>query len=480
VALAVNMLLLLLLPLVCSAYNYDDQQLTDPDLVGDIFGTQQEQVEEPGPSAPIIQETRCDEIRPCVECSVFKQYWKHFSSAYECYENCKQFSFVTQPEADSICTFEYSPVCGIDDKQYSNSCAAKNGNGVGVSCEGECPCSSQANTCEFKGNLDGDAICKQYKFVREDSTVYVYRPPCLADDLDVNQGIWNGETIVQGYDTFPNGWGILTYSEEDHLNRDKYDGNMLYGVMEGYGTLFWKDGSYYSGQFANNSKAGEGTLFYSNGDIFTGEWVDEKKTGQGKYMFTEGGEYSGGFSSGAQNGEGKFDILYNPATDDWEYFKGEYDGGYRKKGSYKSNTGDTYEGEFSSGQGAYGGQGKYIWSCEKTYTGYFKSGKPDGEGVMEYPEGWRYEGGFKDGHFDGNGKFTWGPDNYYEGEFSNGEMTGNGLYYLAGGGLYDSSVGLYYPQAGDKGEFYEAHFDGKTLQYKEKPVVAKGKGGYKN
>ena len=57
-----------------------------------------------------------------------------------------------------------------------------------------------------------------------------------------------------------------------------------------------------------------------------------------------GGEYSGGFSSGAQNGEGKFDILYNPATDDWEYFKGEYDGGYRKKGSYKSNTGDTYEG----------------------------------------------------------------------------------------------------------------------------------------
>ena len=155
------MLLLLLLPLVCSAYNYDDQQLTDPDLVGDIFGTQQVQVEDPSRSAPIIQETRCDEIRPCVECSVFKQYWKHFSSAYECYESCKQFSFVTQPglnistlissslwawffsEADSICTFEYSPVCGIDDKQYSNSCAAKNGNGVGVSCEGECPCSSQ-------------------------------------------------------------------------------------------------------------------------------------------------------------------------------------------------------------------------------------------------------------------------------------------------------------------------------------------------
>ena len=109
-ALSVNMLLLLLLPLVCSAYNYDDQQLTDPDLVGDIFGTQQEQVEEPGRSAPIIQETRCDEIRPCVECSVFKQYWKHFSSAYECYESCKQFSFVTQPGLN-ISTLISSSLC---------------------------------------------------------------------------------------------------------------------------------------------------------------------------------------------------------------------------------------------------------------------------------------------------------------------------------------------------------------------------------
>ena len=99
---------------------------------------------------------------------------------------------------------------------------------------------------------------------------------------------------------------------------------------------------------------------------------------------------------------------------------------------------------------------------------------------MTYPEGWTYEGSFEDGKFDGHGKFTWGPDNYFEGEFKNGEMTGNGVYYTAEGGLYDSSVGLYYPNSGDKSEFYEAHFDGKTLRYKQ-PVVAKGKtkkGGY--
>ena len=49
--------------------------------------------------------------------------------------------------------------------------------------------------------------------------MYVWRPPCLADDLEVNGGIWRGETTEVGYDTFPNGWGVLEYAETDHLNR---------------------------------------------------------------------------------------------------------------------------------------------------------------------------------------------------------------------------------------------------------------------
>ena len=32
------------------------------------------------------------------------------------------------------------------------------------------------------------------------------------------------------------------------FSREKYDGTMALGVMEGYGNLFWKDGSHYSGQ----------------------------------------------------------------------------------------------------------------------------------------------------------------------------------------------------------------------------------------
>ena len=78
-------------------------------------------------------------------------------------------------------------------------------------------------------------------------TIYVWRPPCLvstisyldlkyissanynmnrllsysiqARDLEVNGGVWRGETTDVGYDTFPNGWGVLQYNEADHLNR---------------------------------------------------------------------------------------------------------------------------------------------------------------------------------------------------------------------------------------------------------------------
>ncbi len=57
-------------------------------------------------------------------------------------------------------------------------------------------------------------------------------------------------------------------------------------------------------------------------------------------------------------------------------------------------------------------------------------------------------------------------------------MTGNGVYYLADGGKFDSSVGLYYPDREDASVFHEAHFDGHNLRYKQAQQAKQLQGGY--
>jgi len=91
---------------------------------------------------------------------------------------------------------------------------------------------------------------------------------------------------------------------------------------------------------------------------------------------------------------------------------------------------------------------------------------------------WKYIGEFKGGKFHGTGAFYWSKLNYYEGTFENGSMTGNGVYYLADGGKFDSSVGLYYPDREDASVFHEAHFDGQHLRYKEAQPARQTQGGY--
>lgn len=52
--------------------------------------------------------------------------------------SCKSNKCVEKPNTNCVCTMQYDPVCGCNNKTYSNACAAECAN-IKVYKKGECP-----------------------------------------------------------------------------------------------------------------------------------------------------------------------------------------------------------------------------------------------------------------------------------------------------------------------------------------------------
>ena len=62
--------------------------------------------------------------------------------------------------------------------------------------------------------------------------------------------------------------------------RNRYIGQVLNGIPEGKGTMYWNNGDRYEGEWKNNIKEGKGIYYYANGDRSMGDYLNDKQIGK--------------------------------------------------------------------------------------------------------------------------------------------------------------------------------------------------------
>jgi len=94
-----------------------------------------------------------------------------------------------------------------------------------------------------------------------------------------------------------NGFGSYFY----HTG-DRYQGMWEQNLKHGLGTMFYKNQEVYEGRWNNNLREGVGTLFLPNGERYYGEWKENKKNGQGIIHMTDGTKFIGHFKNNKKHG----------------------------------------------------------------------------------------------------------------------------------------------------------------------------------
>lgn len=191
---------------------------------------------------------------------------------------------------------------------------------------------------------------------------------------------------------------------------------------------------------ADGLKHGKGSIFYKSGARYEGEWRNDVEHGHGSKLWADedvqdgGGTYVGEFRNGVFQGHGKRTYGVGPNAGD--VFEGEYLNGKRcGKGRYTWANGSFYEGEWLNN--CQHGQGQYSYSNGASYVGEFKNDMRWGKGKFVYSNGRRYEGEFKMGEEWGEGTTHYKDGGVYVGQWVDGKRSGKGRMQWADGDVYD-------------------------------------------
>lgn len=169
----------------------------------------------------------------------------------------------------------------------------------------------------------------------------------------------------------------------------------------GTGIFLYPSGAKYIGQFKDGEIHGIGTCYYTDGSTYRGEWAHRFQEGHGIKSLADGRTWEGAWKMGLPMGaDGK------PIKNLFPEKEPEI-----QSGCVSGNCED--------------GEGIVAYPDGSKYEGQFKASKPDGWGTFTYTNGDRYVGTFAAGLKSGKGTFYYADNTQASGEWREGEYIGN-------------------------------------------------------
>ena len=85
-----------------------------------------------------------------------------------------------------------------------------------------------------------------------------------------------------------------------------YVGALKAGLRDGHGTMEWRNGNVYVGEWQRGEMTGQGTLRFADGAAYEGALQAGLPQGRGRYAFPNGNTFDGAWENGQKSGTGTF------------------------------------------------------------------------------------------------------------------------------------------------------------------------------
>lgn len=313
------------------------------------------------------------------------------------------------------------------------------------------------NKGKYLGNFKESKKCGEGVFTWDDGTVYdgewkndkmEGQGTYISFDGVKYVGTFKENDFEMGKCYFKNDTGtfIIQYKEFeiDNINITFIDGTTYSGSCDGTnltgtGTMKYKNGDKYVGDYKSGLRNGQGVYTWKNGDVYNGTWKEDYMSGKGKYTYKSGSSAEGTFCDNSftdgtykvDNDFGTYDFtiedseaisvemnLKNGTTYSGDVSNDELSG----TAQIKYSNGDKYSGKVKSGYKT--GKGTYTWKSGASYDGEWKKDKMHGTGTYFYPkkkDGYKLSGSFRKGVPNGKCQYYESDDTSYKTDWSNGK-----------------------------------------------------------